>query len=122
MAELVDQTGGICLRIVRSEKIVFPGEYIVDTGPAGLHEQRGRYAAARRHAAEMKRFLNMFGVAIPSSQAGGLMRGVPQHPAHLLGVQAGRATRGSRCTKERRDTVRAPMTLSLEALSAEGNG
>src|ERR1700676_3943959 len=59
LAELVDETGGIRVRIVGSKEIVFPREDVVDTGPAGLNEQRGSNCAARRHAAEVEGFLNM---------------------------------------------------------------
>src|ERR1700745_3150969 len=78
--------------------------------------------AARGHAAKVKRFLHMLSVAIPCSEAGGLMRGVAQHPAHLLGVQVGCAT--CRCcrAKKGRNTVRAPVTLGLKALTAQGHG
>jgi len=75
----------------------------------------------RRHAAEVERFLNMFGVSIPCPETGRLMRGVAEHPAHLLSVQARGATCGSRCAKQRRNAVRAPVALGLKALTAQGN-
>ena len=104
--------------IVGSKEIIFSGEDVVDTGPARLHEQRGRDSAARRHATKMKSLLNMFGVAIPRSQAGGLMRGIAQHPPHLLSVQARCATRGRGRAKERRNAVGAPVALCLKTLTA----
>src|SRR5438067_2851875 len=64
----------------------------------------------------------MLGVAIPRSEAGGLMRSVAQHPAHLLSVQAGGATRRCCRAKKGRNTMRAPMTLGLKALTAQSHG
>src|SRR5215467_10124206 len=107
--------------IVSGEEIVFPREDVIHAGPACLCEQRGSDSAARGHAPEMKRFLNVLGVAIPCAEPGGLMRGIAQHPAHLLGVQACSATgRGGRA-EERRNAVGAPMTFCLEPLTAQGH-
>src|SRR5438132_44644 len=64
----------------------------------------------------------MLGVAIPRSEAGGLMRSVAQHPAHLLSAQAGGATRRCCRAKKGRNTMRAPMTLGLKALTAQSHG
>ena len=86
LAELVDQPSGIGLGIVSGEEIIFSGEDVVDAGPTRLHEQRGSDPAPRSHAAEVKGFLHVLGVAIPCPEPGGLVRGVAQHPAHLPGV------------------------------------
>src|SRR5437879_13713764 len=64
----------------------------------------------------------MLDFAIPRSEAGGLMRSVAQHPAHLLSVQAGGATRRCCRAKKGRNTMRAPMTLGLKALTAQSHG
>src|SRR6267142_7267821 len=107
--------------IIGGKEIIFPGKNIVDAGPSGLNQQRGGDAAARRHAAEVERFLNMFSVSVPCPETGGLMRGVAEHPSHLLSVQARGATGGGCCAKKRRNAVGAPVAFGLKTLTAEGN-
>src|SRR5260370_11823947 len=107
--------------IIGGKEIIFPGKNIVDAGPSGLNEQRGGDAAARRHAAKMECFLNMFRVSVPCPETGGLMRGVAEHPAHLLSVQARGATGGGGRAKKRRNAVGAPVALRPQTLTAPGN-
>ena len=109
------------MRIVGLEEIIFSGEDIVDAGPTRLDEQRGGDAAARGHAAKKKSFLDVLGVAIPGAESGGLLRRVAEHPAHLLSVQAGGATRGRRGAERRRNAVRAPVAFGFELLPAESH-
>ena len=42
--------------------------------------------------ANTKRLLDVVGVALPGGDSRGLLRGIVEQPAHLLGVQTGRAT------------------------------
>src|SRR5258708_39436847 len=107
--------------MIRGKEIILPGKNIVEAGPSGLTEQRGGDAAARRHAAEVERFLNMFRVSVPCPETGGLMRGVAEHPSHLLSVQARGATGGGGRAKKRRNAVGAPVALGLKTLTAQRN-
>jgi hypothetical protein len=70
LAELVDQPGRVGARVISGKKIVLSGKNVIDAGPSGLREQRGGNTTARRHAAEVEGFLNVFDVAIPGSQPG----------------------------------------------------
>src|ERR1700738_627746 len=122
LAKFVDQAGGICIWIVGLEEIIFAGENIIDASPAGLDNQRGGDTAARIHAGKKECLLDMVRVAIPCAEAGRLVRRVSQHPAHFLGVQAGRAGSSSGGAKLRCDAVCAPVTLHFKILSAESHG
>ena len=66
------------MRVVSLKKVILPREDVFDTGPSGLHDQGRSDAAARRHAAKVECFLDVLGVAIPCTEAGGLMSGVAQ--------------------------------------------
>jgi len=55
-------------------------------------------------------------VPAPSANAGGLLSGIAQHPAHLLRIQAGGASGGRRSTEKRGDAVGTPMAFGLEGL------
>ncbi len=93
LAELIDQTRGVGLGVVRLYKIVGPGENVVDACPAGVNHECCMDAVTRSHGAEKKTFFDMVRVASPGTDAGaGLLRGIIQQPAHLLGIQTGGAT------------------------------
>src|SRR6267154_2646506 len=108
------------MRIIGGEEIIFPRKNVVNAGPSGLNQQRGGDAAARRHAAEVERFLNMFSVSVPCPETGGLMRGVAEHPSHLLSVQARGTTGGGGRAKKRRNTVGAPVAKAAGITAQPG--
>ena len=87
LAKLLDQARRIGAGRIGQDEVVRSREHIVDAGPAGTHQQRGGQPAARRHAAEHERLLDVIGVALPGGDAGGLLRGVVKQPAHVLGVE-----------------------------------
>src|SRR5580704_5369199 len=64
----------------------------------------------------------MLGVAIPRAQPRRLLRGVTQHPAHLLSIQTRGTTGRGGSAKQRRNAMRAPMARSFELLSAKSHG
>src|SRR5438552_19037049 len=70
-----------------------------------MNEQCRRDAAARRHTAECKTFLDMVAVAIPCGDSGSLLRGVTDEPPHLLGAETCRASRCGRRTERAADAV-----------------
>src|SRR5260370_40024709 len=110
------------MRVVRVKEIIFSREDVFDTGPSGLHDQGGSDAAARRHPAKVECFLDVLGVAVPCTKAGGLMGRVAQEKSHLRNVQARRTAGGRGRAKKWRDAVRAPGTLRFELLSAKRHG
>src|SRR5262249_57197107 len=63
--------------------------------PCPTHARR-RYAVAGGHTAEDESLLDVVGVAPPSDNARGLLRGIIQRPAHLARVETGSASRSSR--------------------------
>src|ERR1700730_4913212 len=65
LAKFVDQAGGICIRIVGLEEIIFAGENIVDASPAGFYNEGRGDTAARIHPGKEKCLLDVIGVAIP---------------------------------------------------------
>src|SRR6266436_5292061 len=109
------------MRVVSFKKIILPREDVFDTGPSGLHDQGRGDTAACGHTAKVECFLDVLGVAVPCTKAGGLMSGVAQEKSHLRGVQARRAT-GGRCRAEEwRYAVRAPMTIGFKLLPTQGH-
>ncbi len=72
-----------------------------------------RDAVARGQTGEYQRFLDVIGVALPRGDAGGLLRGVVQDPAHLLRIQTGDAPGGRRGAEIAGDAVRAVMGRHL---------
>src|SRR6267378_2646365 len=109
------------MRVVSLKEIILPGEDIFDTGPSGLNDQGRGDTAARRHAAKVECFLDVLGVAVPCTKAGGLMGGVAQQESHLRSVQARRAPGGRGRAEEWRDAVCAPVTLRLKLLPTQGH-
>ena len=103
-------------------KLSAPEKASSDAGPAGLHQQRGGDAVARRHASEHESLLEMLGVALPESDAGGLLRGIVEQPAHLLGVQIGRAAGRSGCAEAFGEAVRVAVRCVHEVLAAKRHG
>src|SRR5580692_5489275 len=63
----------------------------------------------------------MLGVTIPGAQPRRLLRGVTQHPAHLLSIQTRGTTGRRRSAKQRGNAMRTPMARSLELLSAKSH-
>ena len=119
LAELVDQQRRVGLRRERHEEVVGARQDVLDAGAAQLNQQDGRDAVARGKPAEHQRFLDVLGVALPGGDARRLLRGVVEHPAHLLRGEAGGA-RGRRGRAEvAGDAVRAVVRLHLEGQSAE---
>ena len=113
LAEFVDQAFGIGLGIERQQEIVGAGHDVVDAGAADLDQQRGGDAVARGETGEDQRLLDVIGVALPRGDAGGLLRGVIQNPAHLLRIQARDAPGRSRGAEVAGDAVRAAVGLHL---------
>jgi hypothetical protein len=74
-------------------------------------------AVARRHAAEVEGFLDVFSVARPTRQARGLLRRIRQQPTHLIGVQPGERT-GCRRRAKRTAIAMRRMAGRTEALDA----
>src|SRR5229473_4985249 len=107
------------MRVISLKKIILPREDIFDTRPSRLNDQGRGDTAARRHAAKVECFLDVLGVAVPRTKAGGLMSGVAQEKSHLRSVQARRAPGGRRRTEEWRYAVRAPMTLRFKLLPTQ---
>src|SRR5260370_42578405 len=73
LAKLFGQSGRIGMRVVSVKEIIFSREDVFDTGPSGLNDQGRSDAAARRHSANVERFLHMLGVAISCAEAAGLL-------------------------------------------------
>src|SRR5467141_5082738 len=109
------------MRVVSLKKTILPREDIFDTRPSRLNDQGRGDTAARRHAAKVECFLDVLGVPVPRTKAGGLMSGIAQEKSHLGSVQARRAP-GGRCRAEHwRDAMRAPVTLRFKLLPAQGH-
>src|ERR1700704_2110458 len=73
LAELFDESRRIGMRVVSRKEIIFPREDVFDAGPSGLHDQGRSDTAPRRHAAKVKGFLDVLGIAVPCTKAGGLV-------------------------------------------------
>src|SRR5260370_25335698 len=95
LAKLFGQSGRIGMRVVSVKEIIFSREDVFDTGPSGLHDQGGSDAAARRHPAKVECFLDVLGVAVPCTKAGGLMGRVAQEKSQLRNVQSRRTAGGA---------------------------
>src|SRR5580692_5116864 len=78
-------------------------------------------SVARRRARKVEGLLNMVRITIPEGETGGLLGGVVEQPAHLLGVQTSRAASGGRGTKSCGNAVRTPVTRVLVGLGAQGH-
>src|SRR2546422_2668475 len=107
------------MRVVSLKKVILPREDVFDTGPSGLHDQGRSDTAARRHAAKVECFLDVLGVAVPCTKSGGLMGRIAQEKSHLRNGKARRAAGGRSRAEQRRDAVRAPVTLRFELLSTQ---
>src|ERR1700730_11886493 len=73
LAELFDQSPRIGMRVVGLKEIIFPREDVFDTGPPRLYDQGRGDTAARRHPAKVECFLDVLGIAVPGTEAGGLV-------------------------------------------------
>ncbi len=122
LAQLVDKSGGIGFGQAGKKEIIGARKGVADARPAGLNQQRGRDAVACRHASEHEGFLEMRGVALPESDAGGLLRGIVEQPAHLLGVQIGRATSRGGGAEAFGEAVGVAMRFVHEVLTAKRHG
>jgi hypothetical protein len=69
---------------------------MIERRAARLDQERGGDAVARRHAAEIERFLDVLRVALPGGKARRGLRGIGQEPAHLLRRKPGHASRRRR--------------------------
>jgi hypothetical protein len=131
-SEFVDERFLVTMRSIGQQEIVVSRHDVVDPIPAGLNQQRGGDPAARRHAAEDEALLDVVGIAIPRSDARGLLRGVIQQPPHLLGVELGGTPRRRGSAECAGDTMRALVSFrdartksdqdARANVVAEGNG
>src|ERR1700730_2039585 len=78
-------------------------------------------SVARRRACKVEGLLNMVWITLPQDEPRGLLGGVVQQPAHLLGVQTRPATSGGGGSKRCGDTVGTPVTRVLIGLGAQGH-
>ena len=123
LAELVHEHRRVVLRRERLEEVVRAGQHVVDAGAAGFDQQRGRDAVSRGHAAEIERFLDVLGVALPRCDARGLLRRVAR-AASASAARSGRPR--SRCGRGRPKVpamrVRAAVALHHVLQLAERRG
>ncbi len=68
LAELVDEHRRIVLRHERGEKVVRARQNVVDGRSTRFDEQGRGDAVLGRHAAEVERFLDVIGVALPCGE------------------------------------------------------
>src|SRR5215467_1286163 len=99
LAELVDERIRLARGCVGDDEVVWSGHDVVDAVPARVHQQRGRDAAARRHAGENESFLDVLEIAWKRLDARALLRTVREHPPHLPLVETG-GTGGRRSRSE----------------------
>ena len=72
--------------VVSLKEIILSREDVLDTGPSGLNDQRRCDTAARRHPAKVECLLDVLGVPVPCTKAGGLMGRVTQQESHLRNI------------------------------------
>ncbi len=86
-----------------------------------MNEERGGDSITRGHATEDKCFLHVLGVALPKRDAGGLLRGIVEQPAHLLRVQIRRAAGSGGRAEAFREAMSVAMRFVHELLPAQGH-
>ena len=104
------------------EKIVRPGENVVDTGPARANEHGRGHAASGGFPSEKKGFFHVFHIARPCANSRSLLAGIVEQKAELLRVQTGCATGGCARAKHGNSAVRAAMRGRLISGTAHAHG
>src|SRR3984893_14886443 len=110
------------VRCVSLEVIVSAGKNVVDAVKSRMYHQCGGDPAARRHACEHECCLDVFGVAVPCSDARRLLSRIIEQPAHLLCVQVCGAARCGCRAKNARNGMGALMAVIPKFERAEADG
>ena len=87
-----------------------------------MNEQCGGDPVARGYSGEDERLLDVLRVALPGGDSRGLLRGIIEQPAHLMGIQSSRASGGRGRAEIFRDAVGAAVGRHLIRHCAESHG
>ena len=120
-AELADQFLRIGFAAVGDKEVALSREDVLDRREAVRDHGCRRCAVARRHAAEIERLFDVFLVAHPAGYAGGLLGGIGEHMAHLIGIEPRQRAGGGGGAEHRAEAV-GRMAVLAKFIGVQGQG